>query len=313
MKGLELSEAFYRAYGEPMLREQFPELYPLLAAGLFGSGSECFGFDDAYSRDHDFEAGFCIFLPTENVIGRREAFLLERAYEKLPKEFEGVSRSILAPVGGMRHGVFRTEEFFREKIGTPNGILTTGQWLSVPEYALAEAVNGKLFYDGLNEVSRIRNNLSRYPEDIRKKKLAGNLLLMAQSGQYNYRRCLLHGEPAAAQLAAGEFVRSAISTVFLLNGVYQPYYKWSFRAMRKLPRLSLLAETMEFLLTTDNSGELAESKYDMIEDTASDIIEELQKQDLTKAVCQDLEKHAYSVNDGITDGNLRNMHILAAV
>ena len=117
MKGLELSEAFYRAYGEPMLREQFPELYPLLAAGLFGSGSECFGFDDAYSRDHDFEAGFCIFLPTENVIGRREAFLLERAYEKLPKEFEGVSRSILAPVGGMRHGVFRTEEFFREKIG----------------------------------------------------------------------------------------------------------------------------------------------------------------------------------------------------
>ena len=83
--------------------------------------------------------------------------------------------------------------------------------------------------------------------------------------------------------------------------------------MRKLPRLSLLAETMEFLLTTDNSGELAESKYDMIEDTASDIIEELQKQDLTKAVCQDLEKHAYSVNDGITDGNLRNMHILAAV
>ncbi|MDO4853586.1 MAG: hypothetical protein Q4A88_09255, partial [Clostridia bacterium] len=93
----------------------------------------------------------------------------------------------------------------------------------------------------------------------------------------------------------------------------QPYYKWSFRAMRQLPRLSLLAETMEFLLTTDNTEELAESKYDMIEDTASDIIEELQHQDLTKAICGDLEKHAYSVNDGIADGDLRNLHILAAI
>ena len=40
---------------------------------------------------------------------------------------------------------------------------------------------------------------------------------------------------------------------------YMPYYKWSFRAMRQLPKLSLLAETMEFLLTTDNSEELSAS------------------------------------------------------
>ncbi len=313
MKGLELSERFYEQYGKPMLEEQFPTLMPHLAVGLFGSGSECFGFDDAVSHDHDFEPGFCIFLPDETIVDRRAAFQLERAYYKLPKEFLGVARGSVAPVGGARHGVLRTGEFFAEKIGAPDGILTVSQWLTTPEHALAEAVNGKLFYDGSGEVTRIREGLSHYPEDIRKKKLAGNLLLMAQAGQYNYLRCLKHGEPAAAQLAVGEFVKSAIETVFLLNGAYQPYYKWSFRAMRQLPKLSLLAETMEYLLSTDNTDELAESKYDMIEDAASDIIEELQRQDLTKAICGDLEKHAYSVNDGIADGDLRNLHILAAI
>ena len=52
MNGLELSRAFYETYGLPMLRTQFPELLPLLAVGLIGSGSECFGFDDEVSRDH---------------------------------------------------------------------------------------------------------------------------------------------------------------------------------------------------------------------------------------------------------------------
>ena len=34
---------------------------------------------------------------------------------------------------------------------------------------------------------------------------------------------------------------------------------------------------------------------------------------LTEAVCGDLEKHAYSVNDHVADAALRNRHILAAV
>ena len=101
--------------------------------------------------------------------------------------------------------------------------------------------------------------------------------------------------------------------IFLLNGVYQPYYKWTFRALRALPKLALEAELLEYLLTTGSDGDLAEAKRDVIEGMAADVIDELQAQGLTRAACGDLEKHAYSVNDGIADGELRNLHILAAV
>ena len=313
MRGLELARAYYEQCGRPMLESQFPGLLPRIAAGLFGSGSECFGYDDDISRDHDFEPGFMLLLPGEDVVDRRTAFLLERAYAQLPREFMGLRRGLTQPVGGPRRGVVRAADFFTEKTGSPDGALTVGQWLSAPEYALAEAVNGAVFFDGGGAVTAIRDRLARYPEDIRRKRLAGQLLLMAQAGQYNYPRCLAHGEKGAAQLAAIDFVRSCMSAVFLLNGVYQPYYKWAFRAMRALPRLALLAELMEYLLTTDNDGDMPAAKAEVIEGVAADVVAELRAQGLTRAGGGDLERHAYSVNDGIRDGEIRNLHILAAV
>ena len=322
MKGLEIARAYYEQYGEPMLRERFPGLMPFVAAGLAGSGSECWGFDDEISRDHDFEPGFCLFLPGEDVVDRRTAFELERAYAALPKEFMGLRRSLVAPVGGPRHGVLRTAEFMTDKVGKADGNLSLMEWLYMPEFSLAEAVNGEIFMDGYGEVTAIRERLRRRPEDVRLKKLAGQLLLMGQSGQYNYRRCLQHGETAAAQLAAVEFVKSTMAAVFLLNDVYQPYYKWCFRAMRALPKLALTAELLEYLLTTDNEPDTAEEKSRVMEGIAADVIGELREQGLlgelreqglTGAVGADLEKCAYTVNDRIGDAQIRNMHILAAV
>ncbi len=313
MQGLELARSYFESCALPVLQTSFPHLLPFLAAGLTGSGSECFGFDDEVSRDHDFEPGFCLFLPGEETISRRDAFLLERALDKLPRDFMGFHRSLVQPVGGPRHGVLRTKEYFREKVGTEDGFLTLRQWLSLPDYALAEATNGEIFMDNAGDVTRIRERLAVYPSDVRRKKLAGHLLIMAQAGQYNYGRCLKHGETGAGQLAVCTFVQSCMQCVFLLNQVYMPFYKWAFRAMRALPRLSLLAECLEYLLTTDNEPETAREKQDMIESIAGDLILELQAQELTKATCRDLEKHAYSVQDGIADGELRNLHILSAV
>lgn len=313
MKGLELCRKYYETYGAPLLHEQFAEWENDIAVGLCGAGSECFGYDDAVSQDHDFEPAFCLFLPGEDVIDRQTAFRLERAYAKLPREFEGFARAPLSPVGGARHGVIRMAEWFSEKVGSPDGVLSTAQWFSLPSHFLAEATNGAVFADKRGEFSAIRARLSVYPEDVRRKKLAGHLTLAAQAGQYNYGRCLAHGERGAAQLAIGEFARHAMAAAFLIENRYMPYYKWQFRALRELPRLAGLADILEFLLTSENDEKTAATKAELMEDAAAMLIEPLSDDGLSRAVCGDLAKHAASVEDGVRDPEIRNLHILAGV
>ncbi len=312
MKGIELSEKYYNEFGAPMLQRDFADILPLLTVGLIGSGSECLGYDDELSQDHDFEPRFCIFI-LDNSIDSKTEFALERAYSKLPQEFMGFERSKLAPVGARRHGVIKLSDFLIERLGRADGELTIEDWFSLPDHSIAEVLCGKLFYDGPNILTSIRQKLMHRPTDVKLKKLAGNLLLMAQSGQYNYSRCISRGETGGAQLAIIEFVKRAIQTIFLLNDKYMPYYKWSFRALSELPKLGELSYSLEYLISSENGAENAKLKADMIEDIASLVIAELNEQNLTEAICGDLEKHAYSVNDHITDNDIRNRNILFAV
>ncbi len=311
MKGLELAKAFYDTYGAPMLEDKFPHLLDKISVGLCGSGSECFGYHDIVSQDHDFEPGFCIFIPDEDVIDSRGEFALEHAYSKLPKEFMGYKRSPLSPVGGNRHGVIRLSDFLKEKTGTPDGNLTLADWFALPEQALSEVTNGEIFRDDAGLLTAIRSRLAYFPEEVRLKKLAGHLLLMGQAGEYNYPRLITRGETAAAQLTVFEFVKSAIHAIFLLNKHYLPYYKWQFYVLRTLPLLSCLAEPLEYLISSGNHE--PDKKKDAIGQISAAIIEELRKQNISDFKDNQMEGHAYSVNDKILSGELRNLHILFGV
>ena len=76
------------------------------------------------------EPGFCMFIPGEELIDSKTAFLLERAYSKLPKEFMGFRRNVLNPVGGNRHGVIRISDFLKQKTGTTDGNLSLMDWFA---------------------------------------------------------------------------------------------------------------------------------------------------------------------------------------
>ena len=72
------------------------------------------------------------------------------------------------------------------------------------------------------------------------KKIAGELLIMAQSGQYNYVRAKKRLDIGAGKLSINKFVNSFIHFVFLINEVYMPYYKWQFKSLKLLSWPNLL-------------------------------------------------------------------------
>lgn len=84
--------------------------------------------------------------------------------------------------------------------------------------------------------------------------------------------------------------------------------------MRETEGATVFSEKLSLLLYGNNGDpEIAKKKYDTIEEIASMIITEITKRNLSDVICGSLEKHAYSVNDKIKDGNVRNMHILEAI
>lgn len=311
VRGLELSELFYNEYGRTMIAEKFPEYEHLIAVGVVGEGSDCFGYDDEISRDHDYEAGFCLWIP--DALEHELEFKLSRAYAKLPEEFHGTVRARQSLWGRNRRGVMLTGEFYSRFTGRHGVPETPMEWLHTPEYSLACAVNGRVFRDDLGEFSSVREELAGgYPEDVRLKKIAARAALMAQSGQYNYERCLKHGEAGAARMALYEFVQNGISMIFLLNHRYMPYYKWAFRAARELPRYSGLAAGLEMLLMDEAEliHKTGRTIPEQIEAVSAGVIGALRDGKLTDGSWDYLEPHAYEVMERIRDGNLRNIHVM---
>ena len=72
MKGLELAKKYYLICAKEILEKDFSDIFDYLAIALIGSGSECYGFDDELSKDHDFEPGFCIFLPEKEIVDEKD-------------------------------------------------------------------------------------------------------------------------------------------------------------------------------------------------------------------------------------------------
>lgn len=304
MAGLDRCRDFFTAYGLPMLQEEFADEMDHLCAGLVGAGSECFGFDDAISQDHDFFPRFCLWLSEEDEA--RIGFRLMRAYQRITKEVEGAAASSV--VGCRNSGVQIIEDFYQAYTGRRGAPETWQDWLYTPSHYLAEATNGAVFFDGSGSFSDIRAQIKHgMPEDVRRKKIAAALAAMAQSGQYNFSRCHAHGEAGAAQIALYQFVQSGIQLIFLLNRAHAPYYKWSFRAMRALPLLSDTACELEALLLL---AENAAQKQEKMERICAKIVTELQAQSLSARNDAYLESHAYAVTDGIRTPAIRMLHVM---
>ncbi len=233
LSGMEICRRYYRAFWLPVYKRNFKTKLPQIACGLMGEGSECFGYDDATSRDHDFGPGFCIFL--DDSVTKEQEEKLRAAYAMLPPTYMGYTRTVSAKEADGRVGVMRISDFFRRMFGLPKLPETQEQWLAVPEDGLKQATNGELFYDGNGAFSRLLKQLrDGYPESVRLRRMAQELGLMEQCGPYNHARMLSRGDRVTARLYLDRFATAAMRLRHLLAGRYAPYVKWLYRSTKEL-------------------------------------------------------------------------------
>lgn len=237
--GLQLCREFYETYGEPMIKEQFPDYADKIAAGLCGEGSDCFGYDDAVSRDHDWGPGFCLFVSEK--VNEEIGDKLKEAYEKLPKEFMGYQRKT-SRQGEGRVGVCTVTGFFERILGKDNchnltKSVTTGdfEWTNIQDWALAAAVNGEIFTDPEGTLSAVRAVLQAgYPKRLQYLKIAESCARFSQELQYNYGRMHGRGDAVAAGLSLAEGLRQAMKLLYYMDGKYPPHDKWLYRGISGL-------------------------------------------------------------------------------
>ena len=317
--GMELARRLWEQAGKPMLQSRYPDYAERIAVGLVGYGSECFGFDDALSRDHDFAPRFCLWLTDEDYAAIGTA--LQEDYERIAHAWRSEHSSADLPdspttpraQGTMRRdGVFRIGDFFETLTGYREAPPQDAphEWLALDESTLATATNGRVFADALGAFSSTRQGFTFMPEDVRLSLISRRLGMLSQAGQYNLPRMLQRGDGAAAMTSIHEFAQAAISLVFLVNNPvsvgYAPYYKWRFAALRRLSRRmatrlpGVCAQLEEILHLASAAcfgmpGTTAEHKASttatppadrinaIIERICADIVSELQREGLTRS------------------------------
>ncbi len=321
MKGaLELSQKFVEEFALPSLRELFGDKADNIALGLVGNGSECFGYDDELSRDHDWGIEFFCWMTDEDfanfgtdVVRWKEDLFVKHS----DKQFRSISDY------GIKNTVMPVGRFYASLIGSEKCPSTILEWRRAPEANLAMCINGRVFVDKLGNFSRIREDISKYyPEDLRLKKIAARCLAIAQTGQYNFLRTAQRGDIITREITIAKFVSDTISMVFLLNKRFMPYYKWAFRAMKDLDILSgEIAPLLEALYNgTKIEGRLDpgnviiseitdddERRAIIVEKICSLIISELRSQGLSNSTSTFLLQHGEEVQNKIKDPDLAKL------
>jgi len=226
VSGMDICRAWYEQKVRPMLEKDYKDILEHLSVGLFGEGSDAYGYDDITSRDHDWGPGVIILMDRkedyDHLAMRLEASLLGLMMDEKgnPVEFYGFLPDINS-LKIRRRGVFLTEEYFKQ--------------MSEDQNHLSAAVNGEVFYDGSGMTTFIRNKLRNYyPDEVWIPMLKQEIALFSQNGQYNYRRMRQRGDVIMSDMLLDKAIENAMHIKYILRKRYTPHDKWLMRGIRDM-------------------------------------------------------------------------------
>ena len=308
---IEKNRRFYDEYVADLIHNEFSEFENRIAVGIAGEGSDCFGYDDEISRDHDFGTGVCLWVPEEDM--ERYGYRLSVAYNALT---DSVERSYYTQRLRERRGVMTIHDFYSDILqidcDTDNCTMTEDAWYYLDHSCLKTATNGEVFRDDLGAFTAFRELLlGYYPNRVWKMRIAEQLHAYAAALQVNYARCMSRRDTVAAELCRSQGIRSAMELFFLLKREYPPYYKWTFRAMteldtegsfsgkvRQLAEAHISADSWNGTRYHPNSINYADRIVSLAEEIAAELEKMLQEKQLIGKKDGYLETH---VNEVLSD------------
>lgn len=294
-----MSKAYFFEVAYPFLESELKEFADKLAFGMIGPGSDCFGYDDEISRDHDWGPGFCVFIP--DCLFETLGPIISQWYDRLPKAYGGFSERVVTEPN--RVGAINCELFYKMYSGLASPSPTNIQWLQANSEGLAVCTNGEVFLDNWGNFSVWRNALAHYPEDVRIKKIASKCFLAGQSGQYNYIRCRKRKDIFAADYAVVQFCSNALNLAYLLADCHAPYYKWLSKGVKTLaPKYAKIADDVETVITSRD-----QDQEEWIETLSAYIISLLELQGLATPKSDFLSDYKDDIEKNISDQMIREL------
>lgn len=327
---LHVCKRFYEMHGIKMIHEEFPDYEARIAVGLVGEGSECFGYDDAISRDHDFALGFCLWLSEEDY--RSIGGMLQKSYEQLLVDFGDEflrENGIEAPTKSVnkvlshRRGVSSVREFYENLLNvkvqktSEGGYILPDSWRQISEEKLAAATNGMVFRDDTGAFTKIRENLLEYyPTKVWMMRLAEKLHGFAQTAQTNYARMMARQDYVTANLCVAKGMQYTMEIIYLLNQKYAPYYKWMRKGLQSLLLIDSVAPILDRIAVIPNQAAAWEgrsySAYETnykdeivscFEDIAEYLLMELKMQGVVKGTDTFLDVYAQDLVQRVDRGD----------
>jgi hypothetical protein len=267
--GLELSHSFYVEAVAPILAARYPRLS--YAAGLLGTGSETLGFDTPRSMDHWWGPRLEIFLRAEDFTPQLGDEIRAVLGEQLPFEFRGLPTHMheldratgsvfmaptqQRPINHLVH-VTTVRAFLTMYIGAQplDEPLSLGQWLGMPEQHLRTVASGGVWHDDPGELSRARELLHWYPDQLWRYLLRAQWRRIAQEEAFPG-RCAEVEDELGSRVVAARLVREIMHLAFLLEQQYMPYSKWLGTAFGRLGCAEMLLPRLLGVLAAEDWAE----------------------------------------------------------
>jgi hypothetical protein len=243
----------YEEQIEPTMDARFPNLD--YTAATFGMCSEILGLDDEVSMDHEWGPRVRMFLSEEDH-ARLSGEVMDVLRGSLPHKFHGFDMMWRKP--GVDVHDTRETVLYHVSVGTVSGALgfvggldalplEAVDWLKISEQHLLDFTSGVVYRDDLGDLTRARDLLAYYPDDVLR------FLLMcdwnAVGGDwFPIGRIGPRGDTLGLRLQATNVVRHLMRIAYMVSRRYMPYKKWFGTLFKELPVAGVLEPVLKDIL-----------------------------------------------------------------